>query len=181
MPVKRFVALLRGINVGGNTRLPMAELRTLCEEIGWTDVGTYIQSGNVLYRAAGEASEHEARLEEGIGRGFGFEVPVVVRAGADWSRIVGSNPFEEAARDEPNRLMLCLSKLPPNPGAGEALQDRAKDGERVHLSGEAIWIHYPEGAGTSKLSPSLINRLVGSPVTARNWRTAVKLERMLAE
>ncbi|HEX8214590.1 MAG TPA: DUF1697 domain-containing protein [Allosphingosinicella sp.] len=176
----RFVALLRGINVGGNTRMPMAELRALCEEIGWTGVSTYIQSGNVLFSAAGTAREHETRLEQGIAQRFGPQVPVIVRAGSDWPALLAGNPFEEVARTEPNRLMLCLSKDAPNADSEQALQERAKHGERVRLAGEGLWIHYPQGAGTSKLTPSLINRLVGSPVTARNWRTAVQLQQMLA-
>jgi uncharacterized protein (DUF1697 family) len=177
----RFVALLRGINVGGNTKVPMAELRSLCEKIGWTGVATYIQSGNVIFSASGSASDQERKVESAIEDGFGFPVTVLVRSGPDWSALVASNPFEEAARLEPNRLMLCPSKQPPNPDSEQALQARARDGEQVRLVGQALWIHYPEGFGTSKLSPSLINRLVGSPVTARNWRTAVTLQQMLEE
>ena len=159
----------------------MAELRALCEEIGWSEVRTYIQSGNVLLRASGETAELEARLEDGIGKRFGLAVPVIVRSGSEWPGLVASNPFDDAARDEPNRLMLCLSKEPPDPDCEQALQERAMDGERVRLVGQALWIHYAAGAGTSKLAPSLINRLVGSPVTARNWRTGVQLQRMLGE
>ena len=76
--------------------------------------------------------------------------------------------------------MLCLSKAAPNADALEGLRARAQDGERLEQVGEALWIHYPAGAGTTKLSPNLLNRLVGSPVTARNWRTVVKLQAMLA-
>ena len=159
----------------------MAELRSLCEEIGWTDVATYIQSGNVIFSASGSASDQERKLEPAIESRFGFPVTVIVRSGSDWPALVASNPFEEAARTEPNRLMLCLSKQPPNPDSEEALQARATDGEQVRLVGEALWIHYRQGSGTSKLSPSLINRLVGSPVTARNWRTAVQLQQMLGQ
>ena len=161
--------------------MPMAELRALCGEIGWSEVRTYIQSGNVLFRAPGETAELEARLEDGIRERFGLAVPVIVRSGSEWPGLVASNPFDDAARDEPNRLMLCLSKEPPDPDCEQALQERAMDGERVRLVGQALWIHYAAGAGTSKLAPSLINRLVGSPVTARNWRTGVQLQRMLGE
>ena len=178
--VARFVALLRGINVGGNTKVPMAELRALCGEIGLAEVATYIQSGNLLFSASGSASDEEAKLEQAIESRFAIAVPVMVRAASDWPALVATNPFPEAARDEPNRLMLCLSKEAPYRDAGHALQARARDGEQVRLVGEALWIHYPGGSGTSRLSPSLINSLVGSPVTARNWRTAVKLQQMLA-
>ena len=159
----------------------MAELRALCEEIGWSGVRTYIQSGNVLFTASGSASDQQAKLEPAVERRFGFPVPVIVRTGSDWPAIVASNPFEDAARDEPNRLMLCLSKEPPNQDCERAIRARAEDGERVRLVGEALWIHYPQGSGRSKLAPSLINRLVGSPVTARNWRTALQLQQMLTE
>ncbi len=159
----------------------MAELRALCEEIGWSEVATCIQSGNILFSTCGSASDQEARLEQAIEGSFGIAVPVIVRAGSDWPAIVASNPFQDAARDEPNRLMLCLSKETPDPDCEQALQARAMDGERIRLVGQALWIHYPEGSGTSKLAPSLINRLVGSPVTARNWRTAVRLRQRLAE
>ena len=179
--MSRFVALLRGINVGGKNKVPMAELRALCDEIGFSNVRTYIQSGNLLFVGAGTASEHEARLEKAIQSRFGRPIPVIVRSGTKWPAIVASNPFEEAARDEPNRLMLCLSKAKPRPDAGQALQERAKDGERVRLTGEALWIHFPSGAGTSKLTPSWIDRMVGSPVTSRNWRTALQLQHMLSE
>jgi uncharacterized protein (DUF1697 family) len=177
----RFVALLGGINVGGNTKVPMADLRALCEEIGWIEVTTYIQSGNVLFSAPGGALDQEAKLEPAIERRFGFAASVIVRAASDWPGIVASNPFEEAARVEPNRLMLCLSKEPPNPDSEQTLQGRARDGERVRLAGDALWIHYRQGAGTSKLAPALISRLIGSPVTARNFRTAVQLQQMLAQ
>ena len=90
-----------------------------------------------------------------------------------------SNPFPEAAEAQPNRLMMMLSKAPPKPDAVAALPERARDGERIASAGGALWIHYPDGAGTSRLSPSLIDRLIGSPATARNWRTVLKIQEML--
>ena len=87
----------------------------------------------------------------------------------------------QAARDAPNRLMLMVAKRPPAKGAEEAIQARATAGEQVKRAGQGIWIHYPEGAGRSRLTPTLIDRAIGSPTTARNYRTIVKLEEMLAE
>jgi uncharacterized protein (DUF1697 family) len=174
----RFVALLRAVNVGGR-KLPMAELRELAAELGWVGVQTYIQSGNLVFEAEGERGTLERRLEEAIAARFGFEVPTVVRSAAEWPAYAAT-PFPEAAEKEPNRLMLMLSKLPPAPDAAERLQERARDGERVAAAGDAVWIHYPAGAGTSRLSPSLIDRLIGSPATARNYRTVLKLQEMLA-
>ena len=175
----KFVALLRSINVSGKNKVPMAELRTLCEGLGWAEVDTYIQSGNVVFGAAGEAAARETALEEAISAQFGISIPVIARSASQWPAYVSGNPFPQAAEQEPNRLMLCLSKRPPNPDAADLLQERARDGEQVKLVGDALWVHFPGGAGTSRLSPALFDRLAGSPVTSRNWRTVLKLQEML--
>ena len=174
----RMVALLRAVNVGGR-KLPMAELRALCAEFGWTDVATYIQSGNVVFTAPGWPEAIGAQLEKAIEKQFGLDVPVIVRSQAEWAKYPGLNPFPEAAKDEPNKLHILLSKRPPAKDAAEVIQARARAGERVRQAGDALWFHYPEGAGTSKLTPSLIDRAIGSPGTARNYNTLLKLKEML--
>ena len=176
----RKVALLRAVNVGGR-KLPMAALRDLCEELGWSDVATYIQSGNVLFSEAGKAEANESALERAIDKKFGIEVPVIVRTAAQWTRLAAGNPFPDAARDEPNRIHLLLSKRPPRSDAAEGLSERARAGETVRAVRDALWIHYPAGAGTSKITPALIDRACGSPATGRNFRTVLKLQEMLAE
>jgi len=175
----RMVALLRAVNVGGR-KLPMAELRDLCGELGWTDVATYIQSGNVVFTAAGKPAEIEQQLEQAIAKRFGFDVPVIVRTAGQWAHYPAGNPFPKAAKDEPNRLMLLLSKRPPEKSAVDAIQARATAGEAVKRAGDALWIHFPEGAGTSKLTPVLIDRAIGSPATSRNYRTVTSLQEMFA-
>jgi uncharacterized protein (DUF1697 family) len=172
------VALLRAVNVGGR-KLPMAELRALCTGLGWTDVATYIQSGNLVFTAPGTPEANEETLERAIEKEFGLDVPVVVRSKAEWAKYPGLNPFPGAAKDEPAKLHLLLSKRPPAKGAAEAIDARAKAGEQVREAGGALWIHYPEGAGTSKLTPSLIDRAIGSPGTARNFNTLLKLLELL--
>jgi Uncharacterized protein conserved in bacteria len=171
-----FIALLRGINVGGRNKIPMQGLRALCESLGWTDVQTYIQSGNVIFRAGAVASALEHELEPTIERELGFSIPVLVRAAADWPVYVQGNPFPDVSMTEPNRVMLVLSKRPPRHTAVDELRERAEDGEQIARVGDALWFYYAGGAGKSKLSPALLDRLVGSFVTARNWRTVLKLE-----
>lgn len=173
-----FIALLRGINVGGRNMIPMPELRALCAGLGWGDVQTYIQSGNLLFRAGAEAARLEADLERAIERRFGPAIPVLVRAAAEWPDYVAGNPFPEASRSEPNLVMLALSKAPPERDAVERLTERAAGGERIARVHDALWIHYASGSGRSKLSPALLDRLVGSPVTTRNWRTVLKLDEL---
>lgn len=169
------IALLRGINVGGHNRVPMAELRTLCEELGWTGVRTYIASGNVVFGAAADPPALESELESAIEDRFGLSVAVIVRDAEAWHAYAEANPFPVASGNEPNRVALVLAKSPPLAGAAPGLRERAADGERVERVGDVLWVHFPQGAGRSRLSPSAMERLVGSPVTARNWRTVRKL------
>jgi uncharacterized protein (DUF1697 family) len=175
-----FIGLLRGINVGGQKPVPMAGLRSLCADLGWRDVRSYIQSGNLVFHADAAPAELEATLEAAIHRRFGFPVTVLVRAAVDWARYVAGNPFPEASRVQPNLVMLALSRTPPGPGAVHVLRERAAGGERVALVDDALWIHYADGAGRSRLSPGLLDRLVGSPVTTRNWRTVLRLDELVA-
>lgn len=174
----RWIGLLRGVNVGGRTRVPMAELRTLAAGLGWREVETYIQSGNLVFAADGKGAALESRLERALSAEMGVETAVMVRSAAEWKGLIAANPFRQASEKEPNRVLIGLSKQPLAAEAGEALQAKAADGERVEAAGGALWFHYPAGVGRSKLSPSLIDRLAGSPVTARNWRTALKLAEM---
>lgn len=176
-----FIGLLRGINVGGHNKVPMAELRPLCAEIGWKDVQTYIQSGNLVFTAGGAPAALEAEIERAIERHFGLTVSVIVRAAKDWPPYIKGNPFPEASEKEPNAVMLGLSKSPPKAGAEAGLRERATHGERIVQVGEALWIHFSDGVAGSKLSPGLLDRLVGSPVTTRNWRTVLKLGEMAGQ
>ena len=178
MRLVTFIALLRGINVGGHNLIPMPELRSLCGDLGWGDVQTYIQSGNLVFKAPAAPARLEADLEGAIERRFGFPISIIVRAAADWPAYVRGNPYPDESEGEPNRVMLALAKAPPKPDALENLRRRADSGERIAQVGDALWLHYKDGIGKSKLTPVLLDRLVGSPVTARNWRTVLKLHEM---
>jgi uncharacterized protein (DUF1697 family) len=175
---ERFIALLRGINVTDRNMIPMADLRALCTKNGMAGVETYIQSGNLIFSAAGKPELLEAEIERLIERRFKFSIPVIVRRASAWPAYIESNPFPDESKAEGNRVMLALSKRPPVSGAVDGLRARAANGERVEQTGDALWIYFPGGSGTSKLSPGLLDRLVGSPVTTRNWRTVLKLGEM---
>jgi uncharacterized protein (DUF1697 family) len=178
MRQQTFIALLRGINVAGHNKIPMPELRSLCADLGWGDVQSFIQSGNLLFQAAAPPGRLEAELEGAIKDRFGLSIPVIVRGADDWPAYVRGNPFPDASQSEPNRVLLALAKAPPKPDAAENLRRRAVNGERIVQVGEALWFHYQDGVARSKLTPALLDRLVGSPVTARNWRTVLKLHEM---
>ena len=174
------IALLRGINVGGKKKVRMAELRSLCEKLGYQEVQSYIQSGNLVFRSDREDRTIESQLSDAIQSAFRFPVSVMVRSAAQWTGYVGSNPFPDAATATPNLVMLGLSVESPAPDAAAQLAERAAAGERIIQSGDALWIHFPNGSGTSKLTPSVLDRMTGSPVTMRNWRTVLKLAEMAA-
>lgn len=165
----RMVALLRGINVGGNKKVPMAKLREVAGKAGFKDVETYIQSGNLIFTAAKGAADTEAVLERAIHTHFGFPVEVIAREATSWARYSLKTPFPDAAAERPSLLHLGLSKKPPNRDAPTLLGQRAQAGERVALEGDALWIDFAAGAGTSKLTPAALDRAVGSTVTLRNW------------
>ena len=175
------VALLRGVNVGGHRRVPMADLVAVARSAGFEDVATYIQSGNVVFVSPLPPERAEAVLERAIEKEFGFPVDVVVRAAARWRSYAAGSPFPESEKENPKLIQLALAKAPLARNAAGILRERAAAGERVEVRGDALWIAYPEGIARSKLSPALVDRAAGSPVTARNWRTVAALAGMLAD
>ncbi len=176
--METFIALLRGINVTGRNKIPMRELCAVCADLGWEDVRSYIQSGNLVFQADDKPTKLETDLERAIERRFALSIPILVRAATVWPDYVRDNPYPDASQSEPNHVMLALSKVAPKPDAAAKLQERAVRGESILQVGDALWVHYAGGVAKSKLSPALFDRLVGSPVTARNWRTVLKLQEM---
>lgn len=175
----RMLALLRGINVGGKNKVPMEDLRSIATALGFTDVSTYIQSGNLVFSSTLGASECEAALEEAIAAKFTLKIPVIVRTREQWVRYAKGSPFGDAERERPNILHIAVSKSPLAKGATEALARFTAAGERVEALEDALWIDFNEGVGRSKLTPAVLDRAAGSPVTARNWNSVVKLAALL--
>lgn len=175
----RWIALLRGINVGGHNKIPMAELRSMCAGLGWQNVATYIQSGNILFSAEGSTSALEKQLAGAIAEHFGHRVSVILRPAAAWPLYIELNPFPAASASEPNRVMLGLAEKPLAADAAEKLGEYAASGESIAQRTDSLWIHYASGQARSKITPALLDRLAGSPVTTRNWRTVLKVNEMI--
>ncbi len=110
-----------------------------------------------------------------------MDVPVLIRSASQWQQLRAANPLPHAAEAEPQRLQLCLPKHPLAAAAAAAITAKATAGEAVCAAGGALWIHNPAGVGTSRLTPALIDKAAGSPVTARNWRTVAALGAMLGQ
>ena len=174
----RMVALLRAVNVGGR-KLPMAAFRAQIAVLGWRNVATYIQSGNLVFDADCCPAEAETAIESLISSHHGYAAPAIVRTRAGWAHYPDGNPFPHEAREEPGRVLMLLSKQPPKADAAAVIEARATGGERARQAGDAIWIHFPEGAGQSKLTPALLDRAIGSTATSRNYRTICTLLDML--
>jgi len=166
-----YVALLRAVNVGGTGSLPMTELKALCEELGFADVKTYIQSGNVLFRSDEAEKAVEEKLDAALGKKMGKRPGVMVRSRGEIDGVVAKAPFPEA---KPNFLLVYFL---PEAAASDALDKMvAPDGEEAKLAGREIYVHYPIGSGRSKLKlPAL------KPGTSRNLNTVRKLADMAAE
>jgi uncharacterized protein (DUF1697 family) len=168
-----YVALIRGINVGGNQMLPMKDLVKLMEKNACTDVRTYIQSGNVVFCSTSDAASVAKRLSSAIEKGHGFEPRVLVLTAAELAKAAAANPFPEAEQDPKTVHLFFLAARPTKADLKgmDALKTRT---ERYALKGTVFYLHTPDGFGTSKLA-ARVEKLLGVEATARNWRTVGKL------
>jgi uncharacterized protein (DUF1697 family) len=172
------LALLRGINLGSR-RLPMKDLAAMLEEAGCADVRTYIQSGNVVYRAASALARRVPVIVQGaIAERFGFECPVVTRTAAEIEGVVKANPFPEAAA-EPKTLHVGFLRDRPTKSKVAALDPDRSPPDAFVVRGSEIYVHYPKGSARSKLTPQYFDSRLETTSTFRNWRTVLTLQEML--
>ena len=176
MSSERQVALLRSINVGGTKKVPMAELRALCEGLGWSEVKTYIASGNVLFTPplGAEAPALAGDLAEAVRGHFGFEVPVVVRSAAGLRAALEEVPFSGADVDDKLLHVVFLDGVPA-PERVAALDPDRSPGDRFAVVGDRLYVRYGTGAGSTKLTLGWFEKQLDVAGTARNWRTVGKL------
>jgi uncharacterized protein (DUF1697 family) len=169
MPV--FVLLLRAVNVGGTGKLPMGDLKGLCEKAGFRNVRTYIASGNVVAERDGAAAQAKAALEAELKAYAGKPVGVIVRTVAEMAKVSANNPFPDRAANL--TAAIFLDDAPP----ADALRNvKGQANEKVLLGAREIYVHYPDGMGRSKLR--IAAAIEG---TARNMNTVAKLAAMAAE
>jgi len=173
MPV--YVALLRGINVGGNRMIKMADLREVFIAAGADDVATYIQSGNVVFtHAARSEPTLAAQLEKRIAKAAGFPVPVVLRTAGQLARVIEDSPFPDA-----DHLHIAFLAARP-PANAPTIDARAFAPERCAAVGRELYLYLPDGMGRSKLAAAVLAKpkAIGASGTARNWRTVLKLNEL---
>src|SRR3954447_2283737 len=165
-----FIALLRAVNVGGTGKLPMSELKAMCEELGFGSVRTYIASGNVVFTSRKSEAAIKSALEKRLADYAGKPVGVLVRSAAEMAQVAADNPFPKAA---PNRTVaIFLDEQPKDTLAGV----RGQKDEEIKLGKREIYVHYGDGMGQSKLVIP-----AAKTGTARNINTIATLAKMAAE
>jgi uncharacterized protein (DUF1697 family) len=169
-----WVALFRGINVGGHNKLPMKELRAELEALGLKGVATYIQSGNVVFRGGTtSAAELAARIARTVQERHGFEAEVLVLTADELRAAVRGTPFN-VPEDEAKTLHLFFLAAEPSDPDSEGLDAARAEGERWALRGKVFYLHTPAGYGRSKLAAKA-ERALGVRATARNWRSVLRI------
>ncbi|GAB3688705.1 DUF1697 domain-containing protein [Actinocorallia lasiicapitis] len=167
----RYVALLRGINVGGRNKIAMADLRAVLDRIGHTEVKTHLQSGNVVFTAPETPTARlEAELAAAIEGELGATLRIMVRTEAELAEVVAANPFPVG---DGSRFLVCFLGAPPEPGLFDDLCD-AHPPERLAVVGRELYLDLPDGIRDAKL-PVLTERRTHKDQTARNWNTVTKL------
>jgi uncharacterized protein (DUF1697 family) len=183
-----FIALLRGINVGGNKPVAMAALRDLLDKLGFDDTRSILQSGNLVFRVsgAGVPARHgfgglESMLEAEAGKRLGLQADFLIRTAKEWRSIVARNPFRAQAERDPSHLVVMFLKSVPQAGDIKAAHDAIVGRETLRADARQLYIVYPDGIGRSRLTNVLLEKKLGTRGTARNWNTVLKLATLADE
>lgn len=171
-----YIALLRGINVGGNKIIKMQDLKLMFQSLGFHNVRTYIQSGNVLFESS-EESEHLLRelIERQINEVFGFEVSVILRTLAEMERVITNNPFPLSEPDDYKRWYVSFLPTEPRAEALDKLRTYEDGPDKLRFVGREMYVLYEVSVSKSALFKVNFDKILGMPVTARNWNTVGKL------
>ena len=176
----RFVALLRGVNVGKGRRVPMAEFREVLEGLGCRAVRTLLNSGNAVFDAdAGTEEAHADAIAAALLTRLGVAVPVVVKSAEAWRRVVAENPMAPA-EEEHARFLVAFGRTPADVGSLASLVGRARVPERLALTDDAAYLACPEGISRSDLAAEVLGR-AGRRVTTRNWATVLKIDALVRD
>jgi uncharacterized protein (DUF1697 family) len=176
-----YIALLRGINVGGKHKLPMSDLKALLEECGCVDVRTYIQSGNAILTSANkDPAALGSQITAAISKRHGFAPRVHLLTRAELEKAAAANPFPQAAEAPTSLHLVFLDGLPKNPDI-KSLEALRAGNEAFALKGKVFYLYTPDGLGRSKLAERAGRFLGVESGTARNWRTVTTLLAMSKE
>ena len=171
---KTYVALLRGINLGGHNKVSMPDLRALFGSLGDEDAATYLRSGNVIFKGAGGPGKLIEAIEKRIRRDLGLNVTVLLRTRPQLAKVVAGNPFASDGEGSTKLHVTVLAKKPDRAHVSKLDPERAEPDE-FRVVGREIYLHCPNGYGRSKLTNAYFEKELGVAATTRNWRTVTKL------
>ena len=170
--MKTYIALLKGINVGGHKKVSMAELRDLLAKSGFQNVQTYIQSGNVIFKSVDETHNIEVKISNLISVHFGFDVSVIVKTNPELQLIFDSCPFENAKKEK--SYFIILNKIPER-NLIEEINKISYDDEEIIIKNNCLYFYCPKGYGQTKFNMSTYERKLKVNGTSRNYNAMVKL------
>lgn len=175
----RYAALLRAVNLGGNSKIAMADLRELLAGFGYSDVSTYVQSGNAVFTAPDQpAAQLQAAIAAEITGRLGVRCAVMIRTGAQLADAVQASPLAEP--ENPSRYFVAFLSTEPSPAAAGQLMARSFEPDKVWVSGSHAYLWCPNGAAQTKLTNAAVEKMLGVAATSRNWNTVSKLASMTA-
>ena len=170
-----YVALLRGVNLGGHKMVAMAELRAMLELLGFSDVKTLLQSGNAVFRGpAKPPARLEQQLEAAMPQHFGMSCDYHVRTAAELRDVMDASPMKAEAKRDPSRMIVAFYKAPLDTAAVKAAQAAIDGPEIVRVDGRHLYMYYPDGQGSSRAG-AVVGKILKVNGTARNWNTLLKL------
>ena len=177
-----YIALFRGINVSGQKKIKMADLRQHMQALGFDQVRTYIQSGNLIFQSEVVAKDElEKQIEEKILAEYGFEVSVIIRTPEELQAILVENPFLQNPENDPKRFYVAVLASEPTTERLDVLAEKDYAPEAYAILGKTLYFYVPNGYGRSKMNNNFFENKLKVVATTRNWRTMHKLAEMAAE
>jgi len=177
-----YVAMLRGINVAGRNQIKMEQLRKLCNDLGFQNVETYVQSGNIVFQST---AENSVALSKSISRAIiessGFDVPVIARTSKEIRSVIANNPFLKEKKIDSSKLHVTFLSATPQKGSLKKLEALAMSPDQFYSAPREIYLYCPAGYGRTKLSNNAIEKALSVNATTRNWRTTNTLLEMVSK
>jgi uncharacterized protein (DUF1697 family) len=176
----RYISILRGINVGGNRKILMNDLKSLFEKLGFGNVQTFIQSGNVVFESEKKYlnADVEQRIQLAIAKTFGFDVPVIVLTGEEIAESISNNPFLKEKDPDIEKLHLTILKEEPSNQLVKNIEGFKSFPDRFEIIGKNVFIYCENGYGRTKITNDFFEKKLKIPATTRNWKTMMKLHEM---
>ncbi|MDY7394546.1 DUF1697 domain-containing protein [Aureibaculum sp. 2210JD6-5] len=171
----KYIAILRGINVGGHRKILMADLKQLLEKMGLQNVITYIQSGNVIFSSTMSEKDAEKAMKKAVHEKYGFDVPVLVRTVNYFHNLIDNNPYLKDENVDINQLYVTFLSEIPNESAIEKLENTDFNKDKFTVIGDVVFLCFNSKLSDSKLDNNIIEKKLNLTATTRNWKTVLKL------